>query len=1518
MSDVNPDDLLRVTLASIGDALVTTDAAGGVTYLNSIAEELTGWTLADARGRPLAEIFRIVNEFSRTPVDNPADRALREGVVVGLANHTILIARNGVERPIDDSAAPIRDSGGAIVGVVLVFRDVTERRQRERDLKASEARKAAVLDAALDGIISIDHAGRVLDFNPAAERMFGRAAGDARGRELAELIIPERFRDAHRRGMAHYLATGEGPVLNRRLELTALRADGTEFPVELSITPVGGDGPPTFTGYIRDISERKRAEQDEAERVRLTALRADVAEALVTAGPLPDVLRRCCEAFVKHLGAAFARVWGVEDEPRADGEGGWLVLKAGAGIETPLDEAHARVRFGELKIGRIARDRRPLLTNDLPNDPNVTDPEWVHREGMIAFAGFPLLVEDRCVGVLGVFGREPLSDAVLTDLAPLAEQVAGLIDRKRVEAALRESELRYRMVGEAANDAIWDWEFATDRVAWNEGVRTRFGYAADEVGPEADWWVEQVHPDDRARVAHGIHAVIDGETGGDDWEDEYRFRRADGSYATVFDRGRVVREDGRAVRMVGSMFDLTERKRAEETVRRSERRFRAAVESVGDIVWTNNARGEMEGEQPGWESFTGQTAEQYQGYGWADAVHPEDAQPTVDAWNEAVAGRREFRFEHRVRRRDGQWRLCTIRAVPVLDEAGEIAEWVGVHADVTERRRAGRRDRFLADLTAATQPLTDPDEVTAATARRLAEHLDADRCAYAEVEGRPAAEATFVITGDYARGVPSIVGRWPVVAFGTACARAMEAGESYVVTDAEADPRIGADDRAAYRAADVRSGVCVPLHKGGRFTAAMAVHQTTPREWTAEEVELVETVVDRCWEALERARTTRRLAESEARYRSLFESMDEGFCLVEMLFDAAGRPEDYRILQMNPAFRKHTGLGDVVGQTTQEFAPGLEPFWRETYGKVARTGEPVRFVNHAAALGDRWFEVHAYRPGGPGAGGPSADQVAILFKDVSERRRVEAARREAEEKFRLMADSIPQLAWMARPDGHIFWYNRRWYEYTGTTFEQVEGWGWQSVHDPQALPDVLERFHASLAAGETFDMVFPLRGKDGVFRPFLTRMNPLRGKNGEIRFWFGTNTDVSEQERIQAELRTVAARLSEADRRKDEFLATLAHELRNPLAPIRSGLEVLRLAGDAPDAVATVRETMERQTRQMTRLIDDLLDISRITRGKLQLRRGRVELAEVVRSAVEAVRPALDEARHEFTLSLPEDPVPLDADAARLAQVFSNLLGNAIKYTPPGGRLSLTAAVEPRPGERETGERETGAGEVVVSVRDNGLGIPAEKRESIFGMFTQLDRDGGEEGYAGLGIGLTMVKSLVELHGGEVSVHSGGAGRGSEFRVRLPLPGPPPRRRSEPERDEAGEPAAGRKRRVLVVDDNRAAARMLGMVVKMLGHEVRTAHDGQEAISVAAEFRPALVLMDLGMPNLNGYEAARRIREEPWGRDMMLAALTGWGQQEDRRRTAEAGFDRHLVKPAEPAALRELFAALDDDGPPEP
>lgn len=509
-----------------------------------------------------------------------------------------------------------------------------------------------------------------------------------------------------------------------------------------------------------------------------------------------------------------------------------------------------------------------------------------------------------------------------------------------------------------------------------------------------------------------------------------------------------------------------------------------------------------------------------------------------------------------------------------------------------------------------------------------------------------------------------------------------------------------------------------------------------------------------------------------------------------------------------------------------------------------------------------------------------------------ERTQAEEGLRENEEKLRLLADTIPQLAWMARPDGHIFWYNRRWYEYTGMTLEQTEGWAWRAVHDPEVLPKVLKRWQGALVSGKPFEMVFPLKGADGDFRPFLTRVNPLRDENGGILYWFGTNTDISDIKRMEEALR-------DADRRKDEFLATLAHELRNPLAPIRTGLEVLKLAKDDPATVEETRLTMERQTQQLVTLVDDLLDVSRITRGRLELRKCRVKLSDVLQSAVEASRPLIGEAGHDLTIAVPEPPVYLNADPHRLAQVISNLLNNAAKYTPEEGQIRLVA--------------ERCGSDVVVSVKDNGIGIPADMLDRIFEMFAQIDAP-VETACTGLGIGLTLVKSLVEMHGGSIEVQSDGRNRGTDFRVRLPILAETPVGERKPVQPREISTASNR-RRVLVVDDNKSAADMLSTVVSMLGNEVRTAGDGQRGIEVAAEFLPDVILMDLGMPTLNGYEAARRIRQQPWGKKVMLVALTGWGQDEVKQRTKDAGFNYHLVKPAEPAELQKLLAMVEAPEP---
>jgi PAS domain S-box-containing protein len=401
---------------------------------------------------------------------------------------------------------------------------------------------------------------------------------------------------------------------------------------------------------------------------------------------------------------------------------------------------------------------------------------------------------------------------------------------------------------------------------------------------------------------------------------------------------------------------------------------------------------------------------------------------------------------------------------------------------------------------------------------------------------------------------------------------------------------------------------------------------------------------------------------------------------------------------------------------------------------------------------------------------------------------------------------------------------------------------------------------------------------------------PVIGTNGEVEAVAGTTRDITEQKRLEDHLRQLAADLSTADRRKDEFLATLAHELRNPLTPIRTGLELMRMISDDRAAMEEIRVKMEEQVKQLVRLVDDLLDISRITSGKVTLRKERVELASIVQSAVDATYSLIEESGHQLIVTLPSQSISLEADPARLAQIFSNLLTNAARYTIDQGSIWLTA------------ERQ--GSDVVVMVKDTGIGIPTDMLELIFEMFSQVDRS-LERSQGGLGIGLTLVKKLVEMHGGVVKAYSAGPNQGSEFIVRLPLTTDKQIQEPQPMN---GEKVTSSKLRILVVDDNRDSAEMLSMVLKALGNETCTAHDGLEAIDMAAEYRPDIVFMDIGMPKLNGYEAARRIREQPWGKRMVLVALTGWGQEEDKQRTKEAGFDHHLVKPVEPDILRRLLA----------
>lgn len=753
------NELLQRTLISIGDGVITTDSGGRITLLNSVAEKLTGWESKEAEGRLLGDVYRVARDDRLLDSEMLLEKLRSQSLGAGAAQSTLL-SREGVRRVVSESVGPIADEDGRVVGMVLVFRDITERRMREKSLAESESRKSAMLQSALDGVVSIDDEGTIIEFNPAAEKMFGYGRAEAVGREMAELIVPPRLRDAHRQGLARYLETGKARVLDRLVELTAVDVGGREFPVEVSIHPIELEGDkPSFVGYIRDITNRVQAQQE---------------------------------------------------------------------------------------------------------------------------------------------------------------------------------------------------------------------------------------------------------------------------------------------------------------ILRSEERFRALATATATVIWTCNARGEITSEQPSWSRYTGQAFDEYKGRGWLEALHPETAAAVEARWNTLIDEPRKFTSQNRVWHADSQaYRHVESFGVPLLDADGKVREWVGMYKDV--------------------------------------EH-----------------------------------------------------------------------------------------------------------EW-----------------------------------------------------------------------------------------------------------------------------------------------------------------------------------------------------------------------------------------------------------------------------------------QLEAQLQQSVADLTEANRRKTEFLAVLAHELRNPLAPLRHGLDITGRDDVDADTRATAFSMMERQLEQLIHLVDDLFDMSRIDRGAIELRRSTIDISEVVRHAAEAARSTAAKARQQIEVETPGAPIHVDGDANRLSQVMGNLLSNAIKYSEPGSRIRVQVSEDD--------------GDACILVRDEGVGIDPAKLSDIFDLFVRADPT-IERSRGGLGIGLTLVRKIVELHGGKVAANSEGEGRGSEFVVRLPrLPAGEHARKVE-SISRTGVPAP---RKILVVDDNRDAADSLAMLLKLSDHEVYTAYDGLEAVRSVAELRPDVVVLDIGLPQKNGYEVASFVRGQDWGHEVMLIALTGWGQDHDRERAAAAGFDTHFVKPVEFAAVRD-------------
>ncbi|HWY88630.1 MAG TPA: CHASE3 domain-containing protein [Gemmataceae bacterium] len=523
--------------------------------------------------------------------------------------------------------------------------------------------------------------------------------------------------------------------------------------------------------------------------------------------------------------------------------------------------------------------------------------------------------------------------------------------------------------------------------------------------------------------------------------------------------------------------------------------------------------------------------------------------------------------------------------------------------------------------------------------------------------------------------------------------------------------------------------------------------------------------------------------------------------------------------------------------------------------------------------------------------------LGLLYRTLLARARATAAIHEQRQLLHTTLTSIGDAVIATDARGTVTFLNSIAQALTGFTQEEAAGKPLEQVFiiinekTRQPAPNPALR---AIADGRIVGLAnhTVLLSRSGVKRPIEDSAAPIRDEDGTVSGAVLVFRDVTEKRRADDTLRAQLDQLAEADRRKDEFLATLAHELRNPLAPIRNALHIMGLNRTSAETLAEVRDIMERQVAQMVRLVDDLLDVSRITRGKINLISERVELAAVIASALETSRPLIEASRHGLTVQMPPQPLAVVGDLTRLAQVVSNLLNNSAKYTPEGGHIRLSV--------------EGQDGQAVIRVRDDGMGIPAHVLPKIFEMFTQAERT-LDRAQGGLGIGLTLVRRLVEMHGGKVEAHSAGTGQGSEFVVRLPL-APDNQAVKEAPKHESKAPAQHSPQRVLVVDDNQDSAESLGMLLRLRGNEVRTAYDGLAAIEAARAFHPEVVVLDIGLPGMNGYDVARQMRKMPELQGALLIAQTGWGQDEDRRRSEEVGFDAHLVKPVDAAALQDLLS----------
>ena len=639
-------------------------------------------------------------------------------------------------------------------------------------------------------------------------------------------------------------------------------------------------------------------------------------------------------------------------------------------------------------------------------------------------------------------------------------------------------------------------------------------------------------------------------------------------------------------------------------------------------------------------------------------------------------------------------------------------------------------------------------------------------------------------------------------------------------------------------------------------------------------------------EVTEQVHTEKALRKSQSRYQSLTESIDEGFCVIQMVFDAQENPIDYIFLEINPLFENHTGLHNAQGKSILALVPDIEKHWFEIYGKVAKTGEPIRFENGAKAMESRWFDVYAYPIDKPGE-----NIVAVLFRDITQKKQQEVMVHQSEARLKALISATTDLVYRMSPD----WSELRQLEGRGFVKDVSHSnklWFDEYIvpEDKVLLRKAIDKGIQNKSYVEAELRVYLANGAIGWVN---TRATPMLDTEGEITEWVGASTEITYRKQKEAELLEMA-------QRKDDFLAMLAHELRNPLAPISTAAELLNLGTLKQEKITQFSEIISRQVKHMTGLVDDLLDVSRVTRGLITLNQESIDLNEAIASSVEQIRPLIEKHKHEFTVHTPQKSVKVFGDQKRLVQVLANLLNNAAKYTPEGGQITLNME-----------EDEQGEG-VWITVTDNGVGMEPGMVKQAFELFTQATRS-PDRAQGGLGIGLALVKSLVELHRGKISASSQGLGQGTKFTLWLPQIQDVINYNSIESKPLAVNDFAPQASKIMVVDDNVDLADTLSEILELSGFQVMVEYSSLKALVRARIEKPSICLLDIGLPEMDGKELARRLRAETETADATFIAITGYSPDQYLTNTMNAEFDYFLVKPVDSAKLLALLNTIQMD-----